>query len=198
MIFLKFLFVLSTPEVQIIHENTIIIYFYFLKMSVLLYHPHLHQVFTILSLSSIHQLTMNNQFEALNALKFRFLLFISHYLCTQTTSLSFFSLYLSKKKSMILILNFIRFKLWFLVINKCVCFLEKFCVIGKSNQVISLVESTKLIFFSDLFVTRLSCKSSDRRILIRKSSVNKDVSFAIDFICVFRDDFYGSLPTFLC
>ena len=65
-------------------------------MSVLFYHPYLHQVFTILPLSSIHQPTMNNQFEALNAPKFQFLLFISHYLCTQTTSLSL-SVYIHKK-----------------------------------------------------------------------------------------------------
>ena len=88
-------------------------YFFFLflsKLSVLLYHSHLHQVFTILSLPSIHQPTINNQFEALNAPKFRFLLFISHYLCTQTTSLSL-SLYIHHKKPKILILNFVKFKL---------------------------------------------------------------------------------------
>ena len=86
---------------------------FFSKMSVLLCHPHLHHIFTILSLSSIHQSTMNNQFEALNAPKFRFLLFTSHYLCTQTTSLSL-SLYIHQKKSKNLILNFVRFKLMIL------------------------------------------------------------------------------------
>ena len=72
-------------------------HYFFPKMSVLLYHPYLHHVFTILPLPSIHQPTMNNQFEALKAPKFRFLLFISHYLCTQTTFLSLFSLYSSKE-----------------------------------------------------------------------------------------------------
>ena len=52
-------------------------------------HFHFHQVFTIILLPSIYQPTMNNQFEALNAPKFRFLLFISHYLCKQTTSFFF-------------------------------------------------------------------------------------------------------------
>ena len=83
--FLKTFICYIHPEVRIIHENAIII---FLKLSVLLYHPHLLQVFTIRTLLSIHQPTMNNQFEVLNAPKFRFLLYISHYLCTQTTPLS--------------------------------------------------------------------------------------------------------------
>ena len=103
------------PEVRIIHENTITFsfLFYLSKLSVLLYHSHLHQVFTILSLTSIHQPTINNQFEALNAPKFQFLLVISYYLCTQTTSLSL-SLYIHKKKTKILILYFVRLKLMIL------------------------------------------------------------------------------------
>ena len=68
------------------------------KISVLLYYPRLHQAFTILSLPSVHQPAMNNQFEAFNAPKFRFLLFISYYLCTQTTSLSLL-LYIHRKKT---------------------------------------------------------------------------------------------------
>ena len=64
-----------------------LLFLFFSELSILFYHHHLHQVFTILSLSLIHQPTMNNQFETLNAPKFRFLLFISYYLCTQTTSL---------------------------------------------------------------------------------------------------------------
>ena len=44
-----------------------------------------------------HQPTMNNLFEALNGPKFRFLLFISHYLCRPTTSL-LLSLYIHQKK----------------------------------------------------------------------------------------------------
>ena len=115
-------------------------------MNFLLYHPHLHQVFTILSLSSIHQPTMNNQFEALNSPTFQFLLFLSHYLCTQTTSLSLF-LYIHEYKPKILILNFVRFKLMILIIKKWVCFVVMFYVIGESNQDISLVEGMKLIFF---------------------------------------------------
>ena len=59
----------------------------FLKMSVLLNHLHLHQVFTILSLPSIHQPTMNNQFDAPNAPKFNF---YSSYLITYAHKLHLF------------------------------------------------------------------------------------------------------------
>ena len=49
------------------------------------YYPHLHQIFTTLSLTSISQPPMNYQIESVNALKFRFFLIFSHFLSTQTT-----------------------------------------------------------------------------------------------------------------
>ena len=59
------------------------------------------------------------------------------------------------------------------------------CVLGKANQVISLVEGMKYNFFPDMFVKRLPCKSSGCRGLIQRSSINAEVSFAIDFMFVF-------------
>ena len=98
------------PEVRIIHE--IVIFFCFLKISVLLYHPHLHQVFTILSLPSIHQSTVNNQFEPLMHQSFDF---YSSYLITYAHKLHLFNfLSIFIKKTNILILNFVRFKLMIL------------------------------------------------------------------------------------
>ena len=52
--------------------------------------------------------------------------------------------------------------------------------------------------FPDLFARRLSYKYSGRRKLIRRSLlVNVKVSFTIDFMSDFRENFPGSLPTFL-
>ena len=74
-----------------------------------------------------------------------------------------------------------------------------FCVVGEAKKVISLVEAKKSIFFFQI------CPSEDfhvslfrREDLHRNLLVNAYVSFAIEFLCVFREDFAGSLPTFLC
>ena len=70
-----------------------------------------------------------------------------------------------------------------------VFFVVNFSVIGEANQVISLVESLKLIFFQ-------ICSSEDFRVsllvvedLFESLLVNIEVSFAIDLICVLREDF---------
>ena len=49
------------------------------------------------------------------------------------------------------------------------------------------------------------CSSEDFRVsllvvedLYGSLPVNTDASFSIDFMCVYKDDFFGSLPTFIC
>ena len=96
MTFWKFLFALFTVKLWIIHENAI----------TFLYFSFENEHFTLLSSSSssIYNIvitmntptTMNNQFEAINALKNRFSLLIYHLLCAKTTSLSL-SLYIHPK-----------------------------------------------------------------------------------------------------
>ena len=52
-VFLKLCFVLFTLEGLVIHENAVT--FFFPKIILLPYHPHLHQIFTTLPLTSIPQ-----------------------------------------------------------------------------------------------------------------------------------------------
>ena len=94
-LFLKFSFGLFTLKVWIIYENVSIFFYFFWNK---------HFTLPASSYSSIYNIViainkptiMNNQFEALNASKNQFSLFISHFLCTKTTSLSF-SLFIHPK-----------------------------------------------------------------------------------------------------
>ena len=97
MFFWKLWLASFTPKVQIIHKNAIT--FFFLKMHILLYHIHLPQVFTIqnIVIAINTPTTMNNQFEALNAPKNRFTLFLSQFLWTKKKHLFTFFPYSSKK-----------------------------------------------------------------------------------------------------
>ena len=72
------------------------------------------------------------------------------------------------------------------------------CVLGEVKLVISLGKCMKSILFKDLFARRLPYKYYGRRRLIQRSIlVNEEVSFTIDFMSVFRENFPRSLPTFL-
>lgn len=88
MLFFESLFCFIQPRDSIYSRKCHYYYYYFFKMMILSYHLHLHQVFTILPLTSNISTTMNNQIEGVKALKFRFFLILSHFLSTQTTYLT--------------------------------------------------------------------------------------------------------------
>ena len=102
---------------------------------------------------------MNNQFEALNAPQIDLHSFFSNSYELKTISLSL-SLHIHPKKPKILILNF----LWFIEPLKLTILGESllFEILGAwirlfcAKQVISLVETMKLVFFPDLFVQTTS------------------------------------------
>ena len=71
MTFLEFSFALFTPKVRIIHENSIT-FFFLSKTSILLYHPHVSKVFTILILPLIHQQPWTTNLKLLRHLKIDF------------------------------------------------------------------------------------------------------------------------------
>ena len=169
---------------------------------------------------------MNNQFEALKAPKNRFSLFLSHFLCTKTISFTF-SLYSSKKKTKILILNFLRFiepfKLKILghqqvgrfrgtttapLFSKIHTSLisvwtsisraHNLCVLEEANQVISLVEGMKSIFYryvrqEDFRISLLVIEDLYENLLVMRRLVMQ-----LTLCMFFREEFLESLPTFLC
>ena len=85
MFFLKLSLVLFILEVQFIHENAI--NFFFLNVSFTLSSPSSPSIYNIVFVINTPT-TMDNHFEGVNALKFQTFLFLSHFLCTQITSLS--------------------------------------------------------------------------------------------------------------
>ena len=105
MTFLEFLFALFTPKVRIIHENSTIFFSFKNEHFTLPFScsSSIYNIDTAINTST----TMNNQFKALKTPKNRFSLFLSHLLCTKTITFTF-SLYSSKKKTKILILNFLK------------------------------------------------------------------------------------------
>ena len=118
---------------------------------------------------------MNNQVEALNVPKNRFTLFLSQFLRTKNNIFFTFFPY-SSKKSKILILKL----LWFIEPLKLTILGGSllFEILGAwrrlmcAKQVISLVETMKLVFFSR------SVRPDDLQVI---RLVNADVSFAIYF-----------------
>ena len=155
MIILEILFVIFTPEVQIIHENAI--NFFSSKMAFLL-KLHQLQVFTRLSLPSIHQPPWTTNLRILMHLKSIYTLF-SQFLWTKNNISFTFSPY-SSKKSKILILKI----LWFIEPLKLMILGGSllFEIMGDwrgllcAKQVISLAETMKLVFFPDRFVQTTS------------------------------------------
>ena len=117
--------------------------------------------------------TMNNQFEALNAPKNRFTLFLSQFLWIKNNISFTFSPY-SSKKPKIFILKY----LWFIEPLKLTILDGSllFGILGAwrrllcAKQVISLVETMKLVFFQICSSRRLPGKSSGCRRLTWKSS----------------------------
>ena len=91
-------------KVWIIHENFTV---FFPKMIFLLFQPHHLQLFTRLSLRSIHQPPWTTNLKLLLHLKSNYPS-SSHFLWTKNNNSSTFSLY-SSEKPKILILKFLRF-----------------------------------------------------------------------------------------
>ena len=189
MIFLKLPFVLFTSKVQIIYENTIIIIiFIFSKTSFLLFHPHLFQVLTILSLPSIHQQPWTTHLKLLMHLKIDF---DSFYLISYELKTTFLSLffYIHPKNPRFWFKNFKVHRtiqahdLWSLTSRLLwwwsIVWLEKL------NKLSHWLKLWNQFFFQ-------ICPSEDFRIsFFRREDlhgsllVNAYVSFAIDFMCVF-------------
>ena len=92
--FLKLLFAIFTLKVQIIYGNTIIFLFFFLKMSVLLIHPHLPHLFYNIAIVIKTPTTMNNKFQALNAPKINIYIFISSFFTHTLFSFQFISYFI--------------------------------------------------------------------------------------------------------
>ena len=114
--FLKLCFVVFTLEVLVIHENAIIILFFFENKAFSLPSSSSPSIYNF-TIDINTSTTMNYQIESVNALKFRFFLILSHFLSTQTTYLTF-SLKIHQKLK-ILITNYVRFiSSRFLVINE--------------------------------------------------------------------------------
>ena len=171
MIFLKFLFALLTPKIQIIYENIIIIFFE-------------NKIFTLSSSSSssIYNIviaintptTLNNQFKALNAPKNRFRLLLSHFLWTKNNISFTFSLYSSKKIQ--------DFDSKILKVHRTIqahdsCSLTSrllwwwsIVLLEKLNKLSHSLKLWNQIFFPEMSVRRLLCKSSPMWRLTRKSS----------------------------
>ena len=147
MFFLELWLASFTPKVHIIHENFITCFFS--KMHILLYHPHLTQVFRILPLPSIHQPPWITNLKLLMHLKIDLHSFFLNSYELKTTSLSL-SLYIHPKKPKILILKF----LWFIEPLKLTILSGSllFEIMGAwrrlmcAKQVISLVETMKSVF----------------------------------------------------
>ena len=100
------------PQSSDYHENAITffyLFFFFSKMHILLYRPHLPQVFTIFPLPSIHQPPWTTNLKLLIHLKSDLHSFFLNSYELKTTSLSL-SLHIHPKKPKILILNI----LWFI------------------------------------------------------------------------------------
>ena len=95
----------SPPKFRL-HENAIT--FFFLKMHILLYHPHLPQVFTILSLPSIHQPPWTTNLKLLMHLKINLHSFFLNSYEAKKTFLYFLSIFIQKKPK-----NLILKILWF-------------------------------------------------------------------------------------
>ena len=95
-VFLKLWLASFIHKVQIIHENVIIFFFFFSKMHILLYHPHLPQVFTILPLPSIYQPPWTTNLKFLMHLKIDLHSFFLNSYELKKTTLSLF-LHIHKK-----------------------------------------------------------------------------------------------------
>ena len=106
--FLTFHLLYLPPQVQIILKNAIN-FFFLSKMTFLLSQPHHLQVFTRLSLPSIHQPPWTTNLKLLMHLKIDLHSFFLNSYELKTTSLSL-SLHIHPKKTKILILKF----LWFI------------------------------------------------------------------------------------
>ena len=95
MFFLKLWLASFTPKVQIIHENVITFLF---KNAYFTLWPSsslsIHNITIVINTPT----TMNNQFEALNAPKNRFTLFLSQFLWTKN-NISLLSLHIHPKKT---------------------------------------------------------------------------------------------------
>ena len=152
-VFLKLWLASFIPKVKIIYENAIT--FFFFSKCILLYHPHLPQVFTILQLPSIHQPPWTTNLKLLMHLKIDLHSFFLNSYELKTTSLSLF-LHIHPKNSKILILKFVWFikplKLTILGGSLLFEIMGVWKRLMYAKQVISLVETTKLSFFPDLFV----------------------------------------------
>ena len=105
-VFLELWLASSNPKVQIIHKNA---FTFFSKIHILLYHPHLLQVFTILSLPSIHKPPWTINLKLLMHLKIDLHSFFLNSYELKTTFFHFLSIFIQKKPK-ILILKF----LWFI------------------------------------------------------------------------------------
>ena len=192
MFFFEFKLAIFIPKVQIIHENAIT-FFSFLKLHILLHHPHLSQVFTILSLPSIHQPPWTTILKLLMHLKIDLHSFFLNFYELKTISLSL-SLLIHPKKSKILFLNF----LWFIEPLKLTILGGSllFEILGAwrrlmcAKQVISLVETMKLVFFP-----RFVCPHGCRRLTWKHSGQCRGYFCSWLLNVFFIDDLHGSRPS---
>ncbi|KAG5411520.1 hypothetical protein IGI04_007839 [Brassica rapa subsp. trilocularis] len=198
--------------------------FFFSKIHILLYHPHLPQVFTILPLQSIHQPPCTTNLKLLMHLKNDLQSFFFNSYELKTTSLYFLSIFI-EKNSKILILKFLWFieKLKLTILGGSLLFeiQDAWRRILCAKQFISLVETIKLDFFSrsvrpyDFWVSRLAVDDLHGNLLVnvhkfdfswatyklvveRLKYKSSQVSFAIEILnkkYFFLDDLHGSRPS---
>ena len=145
-------------------------------------------------------ITLNDQFEPLNAPKNRFPLFLSHFLCTKTTSLSLLALFIQKTQDF----DSKVFKVhraihaqdsWSLTSGSLSCW-TSVCLEKLSKLSYWLNVWNQL--FPDMFARRLPYKYFGRRRLIRKYSGQCRLVLKFTLCMFLRDGFPGSLPTFFC
>ena len=96
-VFLEIWLASFISKVQIVHENAIV--FFFSKMHILLYHPHLSQVFTILLLPSIHQPPWTTNLKLLMHLKINLHSFFPNFYELKTTFIYFISIFIQKNQN---------------------------------------------------------------------------------------------------